>query len=124
MDYIINVSPDGKPIDHPMSLENMLYLYPDLNMDALPNGMERFHRVSLAPVGPWEVLVSDEVAYERVNGVLMDTWQIRPMTDIERTEKLEYLRSLPVPEGFLLDEELGQFVRDFNQPGKAPDVIG
>lgn len=124
MDYIINVSSDGQPIDHPMSLENLLYMYPDMNMDALPDGMERFHRVSAPPVGPWEVLVADEVAYERVNGVLMDTWQIRPMSESERAEKLEHLRSLPVPDGMRLDEELGQFVRDYNQPGKAPDVVG
>jgi len=124
MDYIINVSPDGQPIGHPMLLENLLYMHPDLNMDALPDGMERFHRVSAPPVGAWEVLVSEEATYERVNGVFMDTWQIRPMTESERTEKLDWLRSLETPEGLRLDEELGQFVRDYNQPGKAPDVIG
>lgn len=124
MDYIINIGQDGQPIEHPMSLENLLYMYPNLDMDNLPDGMERFFRVSTPPVGSWEVLVSDEVIYQRVNGVFMDTWQVRPMTELERAEKLDWLRSLPIPEGFRLDEELGQFVREYTQPGKVPDVIG
>lgn len=123
MEFVIKVDAEGLPVGHPMTVENLLYVYPDISADNLPEGIEPFVRISAPQLGAYEVLVGF-VGYARVNGVMQDTFEVRAMTDDEKAEKVARVMAMNHPEGWIFNEEKCAWRPVLNQPGSAPDVVG
>jgi hypothetical protein len=91
MDLFIQIR-DGQPFEHPIFGDNFREAFPHVDVNNLPPEFARFERVESPQLATmFEV---DEVRYEWVEGVVKDIWSVRPMTDQERTEKLEELTKI------------------------------
>lgn len=123
MEYVIKVDETGNPVDHPMSLENLAYIHSDITLDNLPEGLEVFIRVSEPQLGAYEILVGNS-GYARVDGVLQDTFEVRPMTDEEKNEKIQRALTFEHPEGWVFNYDKCAWRPVLNQSGSAPNVIG
>lgn len=121
MDFVIQVQ-NGEPVGYPMSVENLRYIYPDID-NTLPDGMEQFVSVTAPQLGPYEVLDGGS-SIGRVNGVLQDVFNVRPMTDDEKQAKIDAAMAMQHPDGWEFNYDLCGWRPVLNQPGSAPDVIG
>lgn len=80
MDLYIKVE-NGNCVNHPAFGNNLIEAF-----GKIPPDWEPFERREPV-VGEYEVLVSMVPTYQKVDGVWIDVWEIRPMTDDERAEK-------------------------------------
>lgn len=123
LELFIYVDEEGNPVGNPLLLDNLLSAIPDFDTNNLPSNMEKFVRVPY-PVDNWIVVEGTEPSYQRVGGVLTDVWDVRPMTDIEKTNSKELLKAMfieliPFKENFLdwiVDDE-----KVFTAPIPCPD---
>lgn len=84
MELFIQIK-DGKPLDHPISGENIEQAFPNVDLNNLPDWLARFIRVPPPSLGVYEVY--EGVTYDRVNDSFTDTHHVRQMTDAEKLEK-------------------------------------
>jgi hypothetical protein len=82
---------DGQPFEHPITEENFVLAFPDVDLNNLPNWVARFERVERPPVGMFEV--DEGFTYENIDGVVRDVWHIRAMTALEQEAKNESIRN-------------------------------
>lgn len=122
MEYVIEVK-NGEPVGYPMSLENLRYIHKDISADSLPEGLEPFVHVSAPQLGPYEVLV-EATGYARVNGVIQDTFVVRPMTQEEKDAQIARGLAAKHPDGYTFDYDKCRWMPDLNKPGSVPNVIG
>jgi hypothetical protein len=80
---------NGKPVDHPVTRENIISIYPGFNFDNLPDSWAKFIRVSQPACGPYEVA---ECFYEWVGDVVKDVWYIYPMSNEEKAAKQDRVK--------------------------------
>jgi hypothetical protein len=73
---------DGQPFEHPISADNFRSAFPGVDTENLPDTFAKFVRVA-----PPEIDAYDGVTYQWVDGVVKDVYNVRPMTDEERTAK-------------------------------------
>lgn len=81
MNLYIQVEND-QTVNHPAYEDNLLQFFKEI-----PSNWEPFIRVEQPIVGAYELLVSKEPIYQKVNGVWQDTWPVRQMTAEEKTTK-------------------------------------
>ena len=97
---------DNKPIDHPITRENMLTAYPTVDLDNLPDSWAEFVRVPPPNIGPYEV---KEVFYEWVGDVIKDVWYVYPMSPEEKTATQNRRKQAWIdsggPANWIFDEE-------------------
>ena len=80
---------DGQPFEHPIFGDNFREAFPHVDINNLPPEFARFERLpNPENATTFEV---DEVHYAWVEGVVKDVWTVRPMTDEEKTQKLEQI---------------------------------
>jgi hypothetical protein len=105
MDFYIKIL-NNKPVDHPITRENMITAFPELDLDNLPIGWAKFVRVDRPRLGPYEVA---ECLYEWDGDVIKDTWYIYPMSPEEKTAKQERVKKTWIEDGgfndWVFDEE-------------------
>lgn len=125
---------NGQTVNHPAFEDNLIAAY-----GGVPDHWKPFVRVERPRPGIYEVLESEQPAYQMINGVWTDVWTVRPMTDEEIAAKHQQdeatLRMvppipLPVEEGKIfrwsgadnnwkeapaIPEGEGQYVFDFAQ---------
>lgn len=77
---------NGVPKNHPAFEGNLIEAF-----GAIPEHWEPFNRVERPVLGVYEVLVSEEPTYEKVEGVWSDVWTVREMTAEEKTAKQQAL---------------------------------
>jgi len=82
---------NGQPFEHPITEENFVLAFPDIDLNNLPEWVAPFERVAKPVVGMFEV--DEGGTYEFADGVVKDVWHIRAMTDAERAVKTEIIRS-------------------------------
>lgn len=77
---------NGAVKNHPAFEENLIEAF-----GAVPEHWEPFVRVARPSLGLYEVLASEEAAYEKVNGVWTDVWTVREMTAEEKLAKQQWV---------------------------------
>ena len=82
---------NGQPFEHPITEENFVLAFPDIDLTNLPEWVVPFERVAKPEIGIFEV--DEGATYEFVNGVVKDVWHIRAMTDEEKAVKTENIRN-------------------------------
>lgn len=77
---------NGEPFEHPIFADNFKHAFPDVDANNLPaDRFARFIRVSPPKIGVYEVC--EGPTYQWVDGIVKDTYVVRPMTDEERAQK-------------------------------------
>lgn len=71
---------DGKPFEHPILTDNYLQVYPDTDLDNLPEGLAWFERKLRPELPEGYVFVSENSVYEFDGNVWTDVWKIRELT--------------------------------------------
>lgn len=74
------------PFEHPILESNMIDAFPDVDLTNLPPTFAKFVRIEPPVIGPYEVFVGTTYKSDE-NGVFYDAHYIRPMTDLEKTQK-------------------------------------
>jgi hypothetical protein len=70
---------NGQTVNHPAFEHNLIEAF-----GGVPDHWKPFVRVERPTLGVYEVLESQDAAYELVDGVWTDVWTVRPMTDEEK----------------------------------------
>lgn len=84
MKLFIQIQND-QPIDHPITEENLLQLFPDFDLNSLPEGWTVFERVEAPIPGVYEV--PEHLGYVWDGNVVKDHWNLRSMTEEEKLHK-------------------------------------
>lgn len=85
--YLFIQVENGQPINHPAYPANLMQAFHEI-----PANWEPFLRVQRPNPGVYEVLVSDEPTYQKVDGVWRDVWDVRSMTAEEKAAKQQAAR--------------------------------
>jgi hypothetical protein len=80
---------DGQPYEHPILGDNFREAFPQIDPDNLPSEFARFERIQAPAPNTYEVV--EGPVYQWVGNIVKDVWTVRPMTDEERTIKVEEL---------------------------------
>jgi hypothetical protein len=86
MNLCIQIEND-QPVNHPAFEDNLIAAF-----GGVPDHWKPFVRVERPTLGVYEVLESEQPAYQKVDGVWTDVWSVRPMTDEERAAKQQAVR--------------------------------
>ena len=78
---------NGQTVNHPAFEDNLIAAF-----GGVPDHWKPFVRVERPTLGVYEVLESEQPAYEMVDGVWTDVWTVRPMTDEEKAAKQQAVR--------------------------------
>jgi hypothetical protein len=78
---------NGQPVNHPAFEENLIAAF-----GGVPDHWKPFVRVERPTLGVYEVLESEQPAYQMVDGVWTDVWTVRPMTDEEKSTAQQAVR--------------------------------
>jgi hypothetical protein len=73
---------NGQTVNHPAFEHNLIEAF-----GGVPDHWKPFVRVERPTLGVYEVLESQDAAYEFIDGVWTDVWFVRPMTDEEIAAK-------------------------------------
>lgn len=97
---------NGKPVDHPITKENMISAYPQIDLNNLPQDWAKFVRVPRPKLGPYEFT---ECYYEWVGDVVKDVWYTHQMGEEEKRQKQERVKKSWIEDGghsnWIFDEE-------------------
>ena len=82
---------EGLPFEHPIFEDNFKQAFPKVDLNNLPPEFALFERKQMPVLGAYEVF--EGTTYELVDGVYTDVFNIRLMTDVEKAEKQDAVRS-------------------------------
>jgi len=78
---------NGQTINHPAFEDNLIQAF-----GSIPERFESFNRVERPIPTAYQILVSQEPTYQKVNNVWTDVWDLRDMTAEEKLAKQQFLR--------------------------------
>jgi hypothetical protein len=78
---------NGQTVNHPAFEDNLIAAF-----GGVPDHWKPFVRVERPTLSVYEVLESEQPAYEMIDGVWTDVWTVRPMTDEEKTATQQAVR--------------------------------
>ena len=78
---------NGQTVNHPAFEDNLIAAF-----GGVPDHWKPFVRVDRPTIGVYEVLESEQPAYEMVDGVWTDVWTVRPMIDEEKAAAQQAVR--------------------------------
>ena len=124
MDFYIRIQ-NGRPVDHPIAVDNMRSPYPNVDLDNLPNDWAGFVRLPPpSKLGPYEIA---ECTYEWDGDIVTDVWHRIPMSEDEKRLKQERVqknwRLDGGPENWIFDEARCCFVPPKPMPQDGKDYI-
>jgi hypothetical protein len=96
MEYVIKIK-DGNIIDHPISINNFIECYPNVDINNLPDWVAPFEKVKRPFTGPYKVY--EGMTYEWENGVVKETHHFRDMSSSEVQEKQEIIKQKWIDSG-------------------------
>lgn len=109
---------DGQPVDHPTTEENLLQVFPHIDVNLLPSDFMEFERIAIPKLGLYEIYEGS--SYQVIDGVCKDVHQIRNMTAEEKSQKQAEMKELhktpPYPSWTYNEEACG-----FQPPVPTPD---
>jgi len=81
---------DGQILDHPILEDNLMMIWPDIDLNNLPREYVKFIRVAKnVSEGPYEIAY---ISYEWDGDTVRDVWYLRPMTAAEQLAKQEMVK--------------------------------
>ena len=86
MDLYIEIE-NGMPKSHPAYEENLIQAF-----GQVPSHWELFVRVEQPHPTPYQIFNSENLSYQKVNGVWTDVWDIREMTADEKNAKQQEVK--------------------------------
>lgn len=101
---------NNQPYEHPIFEENLLQVFPDIDLNNLPNNFARFERIEGPALGVYEVY--EGVTYEKEGEFYKDVHHVRPMTNEEKTNKQNQVKQSWLENGYpswVFDEETCSF---------------
>lgn len=112
---------DGIAVDYPILGENLVSLFPAIDLDQLPSNFARFQKTPRPNHGIYEL---SEYSYAaNSQGVYTEVWTVRPMTNHEKTQQQDLVKSnfkqLNGPSSWIFDEEKCLMVA----PVPRPDAV-
>jgi len=72
---------NGQTVNHPAFEDNLIQAF-----GSVPSNWEPFDRIERPVPGIYEV-IPDQPVYQKIDGRWKDVWDVRPMTDAEKTAK-------------------------------------
>jgi hypothetical protein len=87
MNLYIETDSNGNPINHPAFEDNLLEVF-----GGIPEHWESFIRLEMPKPSVYQVLVSQDPTYQKINGVWTDVWALRDMTDSEKAAKQQAVK--------------------------------
>lgn len=94
MELFIRVDENNNFIEHPIVKENLLQVFPDIDLENLPSWLTTFERIEVPILGPYQVF--EGTTYTWINPVTKDgakdVHHIRQMTDEEKIAKQERVK--------------------------------
>jgi hypothetical protein len=116
---------NGQTVNHPAFEHNLIEAF-----GGVPDHWKPFVRVERPTLGVYEVLESEEAAYEFVDGVWTDVWSVRPMTAEEIAAKQQAVIDAwaLIPNAFnftawVLDEATLRMVPPIPRPVEAGKIF-
>ena len=110
---------DGKPIDHPITHDNFIQAFPNIDTNNLTEEFIEFVRV-LHPNNLDIYEIYEGVHYEIIDGVCTDVHTVRTMTDAERTTKQNQVKQNWAENGgypsWIFDERTCSFQSPLGSP--------
>ena len=76
---------NGQPFEHPILGNNFREVFPDVDVNNLPDWAIRFERIPQPVIGVYEK--NQQVTYQIIDGVCKDVWTCEQMTDEEKLAK-------------------------------------
>lgn len=113
MRFFIQVRNTG-PFEHPISEENLRFIFSDFDPDNPPHGYEEFIRVPEPEIGPFELISGSY--YEKVDGVWQDVHYVRQLNAVERADKRRLARELFPYKSWIMNEETLEFFPPVEKP--------
>ena len=117
MDLYLQVV-DSKPVDHPVTKGNLELLFPDHDFSiGGPSDYVTFRRAEEPIPGPYERV--EGPTYGIVDGVWTDVWTVIPLSDEEKTAKIDAAKASWAEHGFAswtFDEAEFRFVPPVQPP--------
>lgn len=107
MDQLYIKLMNGRPVDHPITRENMLTAFPHVDLDNLPSSdFAVFVRIPQPRLGVYETATC---SYEWDGEVIKDHWVVHPMTPEEKSAKQQAIKNSwkldACPANWVFDEE-------------------
>lgn len=96
MELFIRIE-NGSPVDHPITLENLLMVYPDFDPNNPPSNFAPFVMNGVPGIGHFEVY--EGVSYRWEANYVTDIHHVRPMTDEEKQNYINKLRQKFLDQG-------------------------
>ena len=116
---------NGQPVGHPITAENYKQCFPEHNVDDIPDGYAEFVRVPKPSYGPYECC-AEYSTYVWDNNIVKDHWDIRPLTDKEKNQSMEFHKSRWIEIGgterhpsWIFNEETCSYVPPIPLPSDA-----
>lgn len=112
---------DGNIINHPILESNLKQIFPNIDLNDSNCGYIPFERIPEPTLGVYEV--NEGSTYNIVDGVAKDVWNIRAMTEEEKTSKQEEVKTSWNESGFsswIFNDE----TCSFEPPTPYPDGDG
>jgi hypothetical protein len=110
---------DGQPFEHPILEENLISVFPDIDLNNLPDNFAKFERVQKRGREIYEVY--EGVTYVWEGNIVKDFHNFRPMTEQEKQSQIKQAKDNWIESGgfksWIFNEELFQF----EPPYPAPD---
>lgn len=78
---------NGQTVNHPAFEDNLLQAF-----GQIPSNWEHFVRVARPVLDVYEVLESNQPTYKKIDGVWIDVWALRPMTQDEKENKQQTIK--------------------------------
>jgi hypothetical protein len=82
---------NGQPFEHPLSEDNLIQAFPDVDLNNLPEWIIPFKRIEAPVLNVYEVY--GESTYVIVDGVATNNHVVRPMTDNEKLARQERVKA-------------------------------
>jgi hypothetical protein len=110
---------DGQPFEHPLTVENMKLVFPNVDLDNLPTDFMQFVRVEKRDTKLYEVYENHEYVIDE--NVVKDIHNFRPMT---LQEKDDYIQTITqewqafefYKPSWIYSDTVGQFVAPVPYP--------
>lgn len=103
---------DGNIIDHPILLENLLLVFPDINPENIPSPYVKFERIPQPHLSPFEKNLQH--SYQIVDGIVKDVWTYELMT---LEEKAQVTASTQVTDSWIFNRATGTILPPKPFPG-------
>jgi hypothetical protein len=117
MELFIRIK-DGQPFEHPILGDNFCQAFPNVDTNNLPAEFARFVRVAPPVVGVYENYTG--VTYELIDGVYTDVHHVVPMTEQQKTDKQNAVKTDWVTKNgyasWVFDEALCRFLPPIPRP--------